>query len=595
VNFGLGENQAFFPTMTTNVAAGAQPVRFGLSGVSGLFLNPNGTQGRNSALGELHDTFGWTRGAHQFSFGGDATLIHYNDFFQYGGTVGTLGIDTVNDPAAGDFGNCFSNLGGTCSLPNVSSTQQGNVTQLYGSLVGRVTGFASTAAFNPANKQYQSTVPQVDNVGQFEMGIFGGDSWRIRPNVTFNYGLRWEYSGPPWDKSNQYWMLQNPNDVFGSSGVGNLFHPGSTGGNNNISFVNDAGRSWYNRYLKAFAPSVGVAYQPNWDNGMMHRIFGSAGKTVLRAGFSIAYSREGLNSFFGIAQGNPFTGAQTAVSALTNSAANGQFVAVGDNGSMLVLADGESWVLLNASPDLPAQLAATPALAPGPGLRDTPVRGVLLTDAELDHTLGLLSLRGAPDLRVYAPEPVIDALTEGFPVRGLLDSYAEWSWQPVRAGEPLTVHGLVVIAYPVSGKRPRYAATAAAEHDWVVAYRIEDPVTGGVLVYAPCLASWPDTFDELTAGADAVLLDGTFFTAGELAEQAGRPAPPGPGATTPMGHLPITGPGGSLDRIRERTGVRWIYTHLNNTNPLLDAGSPHRQELAAAGAEVLDDGTELRI
>lgn len=262
---------------------------------------------------------------------------------------------------------------------------------------------------------------------------------------------------------------------------------------------------------------------------------------------------------------------------------------------LAVSADDHNWYLLNASPDLPAQLAATPALAPGPGLRDTPVRGVLLTDAELDHTLGLMLLRGAPDLRVYAPEPVINALSEAFPVRGLLDSYAEWSWQPVRAGEPLTVHGLVVTAYPVSGKRPRYAASAAAGDDWVVAYRIEDPATGRVLVYAPCLASWPDTFDELTAGADAVLLDGTFFTAGELAEQAGRPAPPGAGATTPMGHLPITGPGGSLDRIRERTGVRWIYTHLNNTNPLLDAGSPHRQALAEAGAQVLDDGTELRI
>ncbi len=92
-------------------------------------------------------------------------------------------------------------------------------------------------------------------------------------------------------------------------------------------FVSDAGRSWYNRYMKAFAPSVGFAYQPNWDNGVMHHIFGGTGKTVLRAGFSIAYSREGLNSFFGIAQGNPFTGSQFANSATANNAAIGQFQA----------------------------------------------------------------------------------------------------------------------------------------------------------------------------------------------------------------------------------------------------------------------------
>src|SRR4029077_11555473 len=105
-------------------------------------------------------------------------------------------------------------------------------------------------------------------------------------------------------------------------------HPGSNGGNSNVFFVNDAGRSWYNRYLKAFAPSIGVAYQPNWDSGMMHRILGGPGKTVLRAGFSIAYSREGLNSFFSIASSNPGpTGSQTVAAGPANNAATGQFQA----------------------------------------------------------------------------------------------------------------------------------------------------------------------------------------------------------------------------------------------------------------------------
>ena len=123
-------------------------------------------------------------------------------------------------------------------------------------------------------------------------------------------------------------MAANANDIFGVSGVGNLFHPGSTAGTPVNNLINDAGRSWYNRYLKAFAPSVGIAYQPNWDNGMMHRLLGAPGKTVLRAGFTIAYSREGLSSYFSLAQSNPgFQGAQSSTSGPVTNPAIGQFQA----------------------------------------------------------------------------------------------------------------------------------------------------------------------------------------------------------------------------------------------------------------------------
>lgn len=256
---------------------------------------------------------------------------------------------------------------------------------------------------------------------------------------------------------------------------------------------------------------------------------------------------------------------------------------------LAVSADGTDWYLLNASPDLRVQVLATPALHPGPGPRDTPIRGVLLTDGELDHTLGLAILRGAPGLRVWAPGPVADA----FPLRTVIDGYGEWDWRGVDAPVELG-GGLEVTAAVISGKRPRYAASAPAG-GWVVAYRIHDPATGGTVVYAPCLAEWPAALDGLLDGADVVLLDGTFWTADELPGAAGRAAAPGPGASTPMGHLPVDGPAGSLARIRERPGPRWVYTHLNNTNPLLDAGSTPRKQLAAAGATVLDDGTELRI
>ena len=260
---------------------------------------------------------------------------------------------------------------------------------------------------------------------------------------------------------------------------------------------------------------------------------------------------------------------------------------------LAVSADGTAWYLLNASPDLRAQILATPALRAGPDRRDTPVRGVLLTDAELDHTLGLVTLREASNLRVWAPEPALRALSEAVPVRQLLDSYASWSWHPVTEGDPLTLSGLLVRATAVSGKRPRYAADAPEHPGWVVAYRIEDEVTGGCLVYAPCLAAWPAGFDNLLHGADMVIVDGTFHSADELLDRAGRAADPGAGVSSPMGHLPVTGPGGTIDEIARRPGPRWVYTHLNNTNPLLAAGSPQRAAVTAVGAEVLDDGSEL--
>jgi pyrroloquinoline quinone biosynthesis protein B len=264
------------------------------------------------------------------------------------------------------------------------------------------------------------------------------------------------------------------------------------------------------------------------------------------------------------------------------------------DGVAVCAADGH-WYLFNASPDLRAQLVGTPALRPGPGQAGVSVRGVFLTDAELDHTVGLAELRGAPGLRVWASAPVLCALGQEFGLRRVLDRYADWQWCSVRAGQRLSVSGLDITVAAISGKRPRYARHAPDRPDWVIAYRIRDPVTGGVLVYAPCLAGWPASLDEVLTGASLVLLDGTFYTADELSRATGRPSPPGAGVSSPMGHLPISGPGGSLDHIRDRPGPRWAYTHLNNTNPLLDAGSAQRRALDAAGVAVLDDGTELHI
>ncbi|MEU6666903.1 pyrroloquinoline quinone biosynthesis protein PqqB [Streptomyces sp. NPDC046727] len=253
-----------------------------------------------------------------------------------------------------------------------------------------------------------------------------------------------------------------------------------------------------------------------------------------------------------------------------------------------VTGNGRDWWLLNASPDLRAQLTATPALWPGPGRRDTPLRGVLLTDAEAGHVIGLSELRGAAGLKVYAAPPVRAVLG---PARAALDRYAPWEWADSLAdGGFVLAGGLVVTAHPVGTKIPAYAPARAPgpAGPWVTAYRIEDLASGGVLVYAPCVDGWSPALDDLCAEADCVLLDGTFFAA----DETGTAVRSGTGRAT-LGHLPVTGPGGSLAELARHPGPRRIYTHLDNTNPLLDPASPARAHVTENGAEILPDGAEL--
>jgi pyrroloquinoline quinone biosynthesis protein B len=251
-----------------------------------------------------------------------------------------------------------------------------------------------------------------------------------------------------------------------------------------------------------------------------------------------------------------------------------------------VSGNSRDWWLLNASPDIRTQLISTPALAPGPGPRDTPVRGVLLTDAEADHVTGVTVLRGGAELKVYAAPPVLAALS---PLRAMLDRYAPWQWaDSLTEGGFVLAGGLVVSAHPVGSKAPKYLAGPVADARWVTAYRIEDLATGGVLVYAPCLGGWTPLLDELLATATCVLLDGTFYAADEMGAAVRAPA-----GQAGMGHLPVSGAHGSLAVLARHPGPRRIYTHLNNTNPLLDPASDARARVTEAGIEVLPDGAEF--
>lgn len=253
-----------------------------------------------------------------------------------------------------------------------------------------------------------------------------------------------------------------------------------------------------------------------------------------------------------------------------------------------VSADGVGWYLLNASPDIRSQILATKQLSAGPGPRDSPIRGALLTDAELDHTLGLTMLREGAGLNVWAPPAVLAALDSDFPLRGIVSKYGAWTWHPATA--PFAVDGLTVTPFPVSTKKPKYIQSIV-DGPTVVAYKIVDPA-GATLVYAPCLRTWPDGFDALVSDAACVILDGTFFSPNEMSGATKKDVT---SAQTAMGHIPISGADGSLARIQAHPGKRWIYTHLNNTNPILDPTSAEYGAVLAGGAEAPPDGTELNL
>ncbi|MFJ9821194.1 pyrroloquinoline quinone biosynthesis protein PqqB [Streptomyces sp. NPDC101151] len=266
--------------------------------------------------------------------------------------------------------------------------------------------------------------------------------------------------------------------------------------------------------------------------------------------------------------------------------------------SLAVRTDEGRWYVVNATPDIGDQIEAHPHLHPGPGPRQTPIAGVVLTDAELDHTLGIWRLREADGLEILATDPVRQALDDRLRLGEVLAPYTDLTWrdlgcrgtQPLRgdAAVPFGT-GVRISAVPVSAKRPRYAADAPGHDAWVVALRLYDPATGRSALYAPAVADWSDALHRAAAEADCVIVDGTFWDEEE-------PCRTGISARTAtgMGHLPIDGSGGTAD-ILATLSARCLYTHLNNTNPLVDPAAPHHKRLARLGIEVADDGMVIEL
>jgi pyrroloquinoline quinone biosynthesis protein B len=253
-------------------------------------------------------------------------------------------------------------------------------------------------------------------------------------------------------------------------------------------------------------------------------------------------------------------------------------------------ADGP-WFLANASPDLRQQLEAFGGEHAN-GVRSAPVAGVLLTDAEIDHTAGLLLLResGTP-LRVYGSEDVRRALTDGYPVLPILGTYSGVDWHTLEPGASLPIEGssLEVESFAAGGDAPRYLAGAGAEIE-ATGLVFRDRATGGVLTYVPGLARLDDAVRARLAASDVVLVDGTFWRDDDLLALGISER-----TAAQMGHVALSGPGGTLEALAALERPRAILVHINNTNPVLLERSPERAAVERAGVEVGYDGLEVEL
>jgi pyrroloquinoline quinone biosynthesis protein B len=256
--------------------------------------------------------------------------------------------------------------------------------------------------------------------------------------------------------------------------------------------------------------------------------------------------------------------------------------------SLAVSGDGEHWILVNATPDLRAQLLATPCLQPRTDLRGSPIAAVILTGAEVDQVAGLLTLRERQAFTVLATNDTLAALAAN-PIFGVLAADLVRR-QEVALGVRFPLPGnLAVELFTVPGKVALYlegeAPALAAETGANVGVEI---VCGPRrLAYVPGAAGVPPVLRERLARADVILFDATLFTDEEMiatgtGEKTGRR----------MGHMPLDGADGTLAALAGLGGRR-ILTHINNTNPILIEGSPERRQVEAAGFEVAADGMEI--
>lgn len=262
--------------------------------------------------------------------------------------------------------------------------------------------------------------------------------------------------------------------------------------------------------------------------------------------------------------------------------------------SLGISPDGKSWYVVNATPDVAVQLFKWPEFHPKEGVRHTPVKGVLLTDSEFDHTLGLLHLREGTSWSLYATSAALQMLDEGFKVLPALNRYAGIQIEEAPLDSPIVFGespAQVAVRWVETGRDPPlYTGLDGEVAGAVTALIVEDLNSGRRAVYAPGVSELTDELFDRFSGAEVVLFDGTFWTGDELEHLGG-----GERTARDMGHVPIDGEEGSAQWLAALPAKLKRYIHINNTNPILDPTSWQRRRLQELGLGVAEDGDEVEL
>lgn len=264
--------------------------------------------------------------------------------------------------------------------------------------------------------------------------------------------------------------------------------------------------------------------------------------------------------------------------------------------SITVSADGENWVLINASPDIRTQFESFPPLQPARQVRDTGVCAIIVTDAQIDHTTGLLILREHDKpWDIYCTREVHEDMSTGYPIFNILGYFRGVNWHEVKPDQSAftipQAKGLRFTSVPLKSEAPPYSPH---RHNTVdgdnIGLLIEDLNTGKSVFYAPGLGVIDDTVFDYMDRSDAVLVDGTVWTNDEMSHEGISTK-----LASEMGHLSQNDEGGIKETLTRLGSTRKILIHINNTNPILDEESPERAQLDEAGIEVSYDGMDIHL
>ncbi len=298
--FGLtGGSVLFFPQVNSAQFANQAGYNLGLGNFAtgGFTLSTasvtTGPQRRNTPVKQFNDTLTWVKGNHSFNFGATATRINF--FQQLLTVVPSAVFSTSSSLDAAGF-TPFSSLSG--------AAQNGVAAQLYYLLSGRLTAINSNVRLSEKTNNYTYLGDLIGRAQQTEYGFFGQDTWRFRPNITLTGGLRYERQ-LPFTPLNKTYTTTGYAGLFGESGEGNFFKPGTLAGTPSTYNLFNPGDAAYKSQAGSLAPSVGLVYSPKFEKGVLHTLMGNSGQTVLRGGFSMAFIREGVNTFQSIFASNP--------------------------------------------------------------------------------------------------------------------------------------------------------------------------------------------------------------------------------------------------------------------------------------------------